>query len=143
VSTVSSFTPDFRWSARASRAYGCSVRSAYAQTGKARRGTEGYNSYDVETRNSRSRYFVSPWLANLYDFQNTYWELIDGGSSCSALRLRSKNDLAHVKPDIFSVEFTADFWYLSVVTGANEHQSRPPAIIHIGHEQDTNNTSKM
>jgi hypothetical protein len=53
-------------------------------------------------------------------------EQMDGGSSCSALRLRSKNDVAHVKADFFSVEFTADFWYLSVVTGANEHQSRPP-----------------
>jgi hypothetical protein len=25
---------------------------------------------------------------------------------------------------------SADFWYLSVVTGANEHQSRPPTIIY-------------
>jgi hypothetical protein len=32
-----------------------------------------------------------------------------GGSSCSAPRLRSKSDVAHVK---------ADFWYLSVVSGA-------------------------
>jgi hypothetical protein len=39
-----------------------------------------------------------------------------GGSSCSAPRLRS--DVAHVKADFFSVEFTADFWYLSVVSGA-------------------------
>jgi hypothetical protein len=37
-----------------------------------------------------------------------------------------RSDVAHVKADFFSVEFTADFWYLSVVTGANEHQSRPP-----------------
>jgi hypothetical protein len=41
-----------------------------------------------------------------------------GGSSCSAPRLRSKSDVAHVKADFFSVEFTADFWYLSVVSGA-------------------------
>jgi hypothetical protein len=26
--------------------------------------------------------------------------------------------VAHVKADFFSVEFTADFWYLSVVSGA-------------------------
>jgi hypothetical protein len=38
------------------------------------------------------------------------------------------SDVAYVKADFFSVEFTADFWYLSVVTGANEHQSRPPTI---------------
>jgi hypothetical protein len=29
-----------------------------------------------------------------------------------------KRDVAHVKADFFSVEFTADFWYLSVVSGA-------------------------
>jgi hypothetical protein len=37
-----------------------------------------------------------------------------------------KSDVAHVKADFFPVEFTADFWYLSVVTSANEHQLRPP-----------------
>jgi hypothetical protein len=37
-----------------------------------------------------------------------------------------KSDVDYVKADFFPVEFTADFWYLSVVTGANEHQSRPP-----------------
>jgi hypothetical protein len=44
--------------------------------------------------------------------------MMGGGSSCSAPRLRSKNDVAHMKADFFSVEFTADFWYLSVVSGA-------------------------
>jgi hypothetical protein len=58
----------------------------------------------------------------------TVAEQMGGGSSCSALRLCSKNDVAYVKADFFPVEFTADFWYLSVVTGANEHQSRPPTI---------------
>jgi hypothetical protein len=43
----------------------------------------------------------------------TVAEQMDGGSSCSALRLRSKNNVAHVKANFFSVEFTADFWYLS------------------------------
>jgi hypothetical protein len=50
----------------------------------------------------------------------TVAEQMDSGSSCSAPRLCSKSDVAYVK---------ADFWYLSVVTGANEHQSRPPTII--------------
>jgi hypothetical protein len=31
----------------------------------------------------------------------TVAEQMDGGSSCSALRLRSKNDMAHVKADFF------------------------------------------
>jgi hypothetical protein len=29
----------------------------------------------------------------------TFAEQMDGGSSCSALRLHSKNDVAHVKAD--------------------------------------------
>jgi hypothetical protein len=48
----------------------------------------------------------------------TVAEQMMGGSSCSAPRHRSKSDVAHVKADFFSVEFTADFWYLSVVSGA-------------------------
>jgi hypothetical protein len=42
---------------------------------------------------------------------------------------RSKSDVAHEKAEFFPAEFTADFWYLSVVTGANEHQSRPPTTV--------------
>jgi hypothetical protein len=43
-------------------------------------------------------------------------QIIGGGSSCSAPRLR--NDVAYVKADFISAEFTAGFWYLSVVSGA-------------------------
>jgi hypothetical protein len=57
----------------------------------------------------------------------TVAEQISSSSSCSAPRLCS--NVALVKADFFPVEFTADFWYLSVVTSANEHQSRPPTII--------------